>query len=119
MSDPVTVEQLPAAWRARAEELERYAPAAGTAFRDAAQALEEALRAAAGDVLTLAEASLQSGLSVDRLRHKVAAGEIPNAGKKGAPRIRRVDLPRRAPRPAPGLYDVDADARTLAQGGRR
>ncbi len=43
--------------------------------------------------MTVAEAALESGLSEDHLRHGVADGKIPNAGRKGAPRIRRADLP--------------------------
>ena len=111
---------LPAAWRTRADELERFGATAGAvAFREAALQLETALRDAAAEVLTLAEASLRSGLSVDRLRHKIVAGEIPNAGRKHAPRIRAGDLPVKVPRPALSAYCPDADARALAQGGRR
>jgi hypothetical protein len=118
MPEFLPVSALPAAWRRRATELERFAPAAATAFLDAAIALESALRDEAGQVLTLAEASLRSGLSVDRLRHKIAAGEITNAGRKHAPRIRAADLPQRATRAPVGLYDPAADARALVAGGR-
>lgn len=114
----ITVAQLPAVWRTEADRLERYAPAAAQAFRDAALALESALRAERDEVLTLSEAARRSGLSVDRVRHLVAEGTIPNAGRKHAPRVRVADLPRKATarRPAPTLYDVDADARRLASG---
>ena len=43
--------------------------------------------------LTLREAAAESGYSVSHLHHLVAVGEIPNAGAKGRPRIRRGDLP--------------------------
>lgn len=43
--------------------------------------------------LTLQEAAEESGYSVSHLQHLVADGEIPNAGRKGRPRIRRGDLP--------------------------
>jgi hypothetical protein len=118
MRDLVGVPELPSAWRAEAERLERFAPAAATAFRDAATDLEDALRASAGELLTLAEASLASGYSADRLRHLVSSGAIANAGKKGAPRIRRADLPVRAARPALSAYNPDEDARSIASGGK-
>ena len=114
-----TVAQLPAAWRAEADRLDRFAPAAAVAFRDAAVALEGALRAEADETMTLAEAALSSGYSVDHLRHLIASGELPQSGRKGAPRVRRADLPKKAkPRPSPTLYDADADARRLAGGAR-
>lgn len=122
MLEPIgaTVAQLPSVWRSQADALERFAPAAATAFRDAAVALEAALRSDADETLTLAEAALASGFSTDHLRHEIAAGRIPQAGKKGAPRVRRADLPKKsAQRTTPTLYDVDADARSLASGGRR
>lgn len=43
--------------------------------------------------LTLQEAAEESGYSKSHLQHLVADGEIPNAGEKGRPRIRRGDLP--------------------------
>jgi len=45
------------------------------------------------DTVTLAEAALLGGYSVDHLQRIVAAGTIENAGRKGAPRIRRTDVP--------------------------
>jgi hypothetical protein len=99
-------------WRTEAERLERFAPAAAVAFRDAAAQLETAIRAEADEVLTLTEAAMASGHSVDHLRHLVAAGVLHNAGRKGAPRVRRSDLPKKT-RPV-SQYDVNADARRLA-----
>lgn len=119
MTDAVVVADLAATWRARADELERFAPPAAVALRDCAQQLEAAMRAAANDVLTLAEAALASGYSPDRLRHLIAAGELPQAGRKGAPRIRRADLPKRTQRATVTAYDPAADARALMSGGRR
>jgi hypothetical protein len=93
------VAELAARWRADADLLEGHgaAQAAATARRLADQ-LDAAIRADLDVALTLTEAARESGYSVDRLRHKVAAGELPNAGRKGSPRIRRADLPRRAPK---------------------
>ena len=48
-----------------------------------------------------------------QLRELVAAGEVPNAGRKGAPRIRRADLPRKPGAKSESGYDVSADAAAL------
>lgn len=104
---------LPESWRARASELERFAPAAAVAFRDAAQELEAALRSDADAVLTLQEAALASSYSVDHLRHLVASGAIRNAGAKRRPRVRAGDLPRKAS--ARTAYDPGADALDLVR----
>ena len=111
----MTPRELPATWTTRAEELAPFAPAAAEAFRRAAIELETALRVQADEALTLDEAARESGYSAEHLRHQLAAGEIPQAGRRGAPRIRRGDLPPK-PRRTPTLtaYDVDADARRLA-----
>ena len=103
---------LVTAWRSRAEELERYSAPAAVAFRDAAQELETALRVDANAVLTLAEAAMASLYSKDHLRHLIAAGAIPNVGKKRSPRVRAGDLPRKATARA-GVYDPDAEAMRL------
>lgn len=105
---------LPPAWRARAAELEPFASGAAAAFRQAADELEEAIRQAEDAELTLAEASRESGLAQRTLRLKVASGVIPNAGRKGAPRIRRRDLPRRAG--SGGGWDADSHVRAIVGG---
>ncbi|MDQ2668459.1 MAG: hypothetical protein M3Z05_21065 [Gemmatimonadota bacterium] len=110
---------LPGLWRAEADRLERFASPASTAFREAALQLEAALRAEQDELLTLAAAALASGHSVDHLRHLVASGAIPQAGRKGAPRIRRADLPRKPGKGAASTYDVNADARRLTLGARQ
>lgn len=103
---------LVATWRAKAEQLERYAPAAAVAFRDAALELEAALRVDADAVLTLREAALASGYSADHIRHLVASGALRNVGAKRRPRIRAGDLPRKASRRT-SSYDPNADALRL------
>lgn len=90
----MTPRELAAVWRADAETHERYgATQLALVCRMHADALDVALAAEASDLLDLTTAAQISGYSPDRLRHKVAAGEIPNAGRKGAPRVRRGDLP--------------------------
>jgi hypothetical protein len=108
--------ELPASWRTRAAELERFAPAAAEAFRDAAAELDAALQAESDEELTLSEAAKVSGYSDRRLRELIADGVVPNAGRKGAPRVRRADLPLRRGKlrpPERGTYDVQADAQRL------
>lgn len=111
----MTPRDLVTSWRERADVLEPYAPHVARAFRDHADELEAALHSAMDALLTLDQASRESGYTADHLRHLVAQGTIPNAGKKGAPRVRRADLPRRV-KPTPSTaYDPDADALTLLQ----
>ena len=86
------VSSLPAEWRKRATELERYAPAAAEAFRDAADQLESALQSKA-DSVTIKEAAALGGFSTDHIQRLVASGRIENVGRKGRPRIRRDDIP--------------------------
>lgn len=117
-----TLAKLADRWEADAGTLERYhATNEAQVARRLAGELREALAAAEGEVLTLSEAAAESGYGVDHLRHLVAAGELPNAGRKGAPRIRRGDLPRKAGkrgarRALVGTYDPNADALQLVRG---
>ena len=80
-------------WRSRASDLERYAPAAAQAFRQAADELAEALNGAAEETVSLKEAEMLGGYPVDSLQRMVACGRIQNVGRKGKPRIRRADVP--------------------------
>jgi hypothetical protein len=104
---------LPATWRARAADLERFAPPAAEAFRVAADELDAELREAAGEALTLSEAAEESGYAPRTLRQMVAEGKLPNAGRRNAPRVRRADLPRRPSKASPNGYDAAADAARL------
>ena len=79
-------------WRSRASDLERYAPVAAQAFRDAADELAEALDGAE-ETVSLNEASMLGGYPVDSLQRMVRCGRIQNCGRKGKPRIRRAEVP--------------------------
>jgi len=94
----VTPPELVAAWRARAEELKPYAPAAAHAFETASIELEQALLMAAAEPLKLRDAALESGYSVDHLARLIRQGKLRNAGRPNAPRVRRGDLPRKSAR---------------------
>lgn len=114
--------ELPGTWRNRAAELRRWAAAesAAVALEQAAAELEAVLRAADAEELTLEQAAQESGYTPDHLRHLVAEGAVPNAGRRGRPRIRRRDLPRRSHAAVSAEpYDAAADARRLiARAGR-
>lgn len=102
-------------WRSRASDLERYAPVAAQAFRDAADELAEALNGAE-ETVSLKEASMLGGYPVDSLQRMVAQGRIQNFGRKGKPRIRRADVPLKPGHAAADLLDesgrrhIDASA---------
>jgi hypothetical protein len=105
---------LGTAWRDRAGLLDRHgATEAAASCRACADDLEAALQAAEAEELTLSEAVEASGYSDRALRAKLADGTIPNAGRPGAPRIRRADLPRRSKPASRSAYDPDADAAQL------
>lgn len=109
----LSLEALPELFRAKAEELAPYSPPAAFAWREAARILADALQAEADELLTLSSAAEESGYSERRLRELLASGGIPQAGRKGAPRIRRSDLPKRKAM-ATSTYNPVADARRLA-----
>jgi hypothetical protein len=105
-------------WLTEAETLRRYGDERGAHVCELhAAEIEAAVKAANDEQLTLEEAERESGYTRDHLRHLVADGAIPNAGRSGRPRIRRGDLPRKpsAPPPAAGAYNVDADALNIAR----
>lgn len=114
----MTLQDMITKWEQRRNEWARF-----KAHLDGKQIAEQVLTelyecsVATGDsTLTIAEASKISGYSVDHLSKLIRAGTIPNAGRKGAPRIRQKDLPLRplsiARRENPA-YDPAADARRL------
>jgi hypothetical protein len=108
----MTPSELAAQWRQDAETLERYASPLADVCRRHADELDAALRSVEDSTLDLTTAARESGYSPDRLRHLVAAGDIPNAGKKGSPRIRRGDLPLKR-HATGGGFDAEATARDL------
>ena len=112
--------EFQAKWATRQRELERL-----HAHVDGAILCQEVLHDFAAvtastddEPLSLREAAARSGYSEDHLARLIRQGTIPNAGRRGAPRIRRGDLPRRPKGPVapttPDAYDVVADARKLA-----
>lgn len=90
----MTLSELASHWSEEADSLERWGDIRGAkVLRQCAADLDVAVRAHDNEALTIAQAVEASGYSADHLRALVASGEIPNAGRKGSPRIRRRDLP--------------------------
>ena len=111
-------EDLTDQWEADAEKLREYGQESAAKVAELhAYQLREALRAAGDESLTLAEAAAESGYSKRRLRELVSKGSVPNAGRKGAPRIRRGDLPRKAKAWSSG-FDAGVEARAIMGAGR-
>lgn len=100
-------------WRGEAALLRRCGAGEAAATReDCAAQLEAYDREHALEVLTLSQASDESGYSLAHLQRLVAEGLIENAGTKGAPRVARQDLPRKPPRhekPMPRTASGDPD----------
>ena len=95
-----SVEALPANWRRRAKALRRYASESpAVALERCAAELEDTIRERDETTFSLVEAARESGYSADHLGRLVRDGRIPNAGRLGAPRIARRDLPRKAQTP--------------------
>lgn len=85
-------------WRLEAASCRRFgAEPTALAVERCAKDLEEWTRTRDLEALTLAAATTESGLSYSALQRAVREGRIPNAGTPGRPRIRRADVPRKAP----------------------
>jgi excisionase family DNA binding protein len=95
MTPTPPLDQLATQWR---EEAARYAgdgvPASAALLRRVAGEIEAAERAWTTEPLTLQQAAEELGVSYSTMHRWVRAGRIPNAGRKGAPRVRRCDLRR-------------------------
>lgn len=84
-------------WNANASTLRQYgAESHAQVLESCAQELQETLHGSNDTLLTLAQAADHSGYSADHLGRLVREGKIPNAGRHGAPRILRRDLPVKA-----------------------
>jgi len=113
-----TLLNLAARWREEADLLRGYGASEAAASAELhAQQLAEAVAEAEDEVLTLEEAAVESGYARRTLREKISVGEIPNAGRKGSPRIRRGDVPRKAGAASNG-FDAGAEARAITGAGR-
>ena len=94
----MTPDDFRAKWRTEAQAMRRR-----NAIVEGAALCEEMLRdfeavvaQEADAVLNLQQAAAESGYSADYLGQLIRDGQIPNAGRPNAPKIRRADLPRKA-----------------------
>ncbi len=114
----MTLMDLADRWAIEAASLERWGDDRGAAIlRQCATELNAAARAHDDEEFTITAASAASGYSCDHLRALVASGEVPNAGRKGSPRIRRRDLPRKAGAASNG-FAAGAEAKAIMGVGR-
>jgi len=92
----VNPRSLPGRWRSLAEQQRALgAEAQACTLEWCASDLETALRAWRNEILTLDQAATESGYTTEHLGRLLREGKIPNGGERGAPRIRRADLPRK------------------------
>ena len=82
-------------WRSEMDTLRKWGAGADILGR-CINELESVLDAEKLEAITLGEAVRVSGYSYSSLQKKVAGGELPNIGKKGSPRVRKGDLPKKA-----------------------
>ena len=99
----MTHDDLVARLRSDSVTLQRYgATTSADAVEHCADLLEEVNREVDDERLTLARGASEGGYSKSHLGRLLADKKIPNAGHKGAPRIRRADLPRKPSRQPTG-----------------
>ncbi len=90
------LESLAAEWRDHAGTLERFgADRHARLLHTCADELDERVRTWLEEPLTVAQAREESSYSESQLRALLKKEIVPNAGRTGAPRIRRRDLPRK------------------------
>ena len=88
------LDNLAAEWRKNATLLQECgASDRGALFSKVAGQLEAAMRECQLELLTLDQAATEGGYSYSSLEKRLRSGELPNAGTKGSPRIRRGDMP--------------------------
>lgn len=106
-------------WRGDAALLRKYGHAdTATLTEVCAAQIEAVVREADDDLLTLRAAARESGFSPDHLGRLLRQGRIPNAGRRGSPRIRRGDLPKKPgalPRSEVDPILSDTSKRQIAQ----
>ena len=84
---------LAAEWREDAALLERRGlEREAQMIESFASDLEQRLREWELQELTLEQVAVETGLKYDTVQRRVACGELANAGRKGAPLVRRCDL---------------------------
>ena len=91
-------DDLVAEWRQLAAQVRRFGDHhLATVLDECARQVSVRTREWLLEELSLGEAAEYSGMTYDTLQRKVGEGAIPNQGRKGSPRVRRCDLPAKAP----------------------
>jgi hypothetical protein len=104
-------------WREEAGLLRRRAATAqADVLESCAADLETWVRERGLEALTLDHAAEETGFSYSALEKMVRTGRVTNVGRKGAPRIRRGDLPKKPSRPR--TRPVDRSIAALGLEGR-
>ena len=113
------VTRLTNRWRGEADVLHRRgADEQALAVESCLADLQDEARTLSLEELTLEQAAELSGFSYSAVQKMVSEGAIENVGKKGAPRVRRGDLPMKACDPAKHpASEPDLAELVLAQGG--
>ena len=91
----MTVKDLPAKWREKAEGVRPFNAGAAEAFEQAAEELDRTVNDRETQLLNLRQAAILGGYSEGQLSRKVSDGTIENMGRRHAPKIRREDVPRK------------------------
>jgi hypothetical protein len=110
---------LPAIWRARADDLRRYgAEGPARTLETVAQELEDSLESQSERLLTVTEAATLAGRHRDTIGTAISDGRLANRGTKNRPLVRSGELIERFPRRAVvqqhnSTYDAGTDARAL------
>lgn len=108
---------LAAGWRKDADLLRNHGASEAAATTELhAQQVLDAVAQAEDEELSLAESASASGYSKRRLSELLADGTIPNAGRTGAPRIKRKHLPMRANSKKRSDFDASSEARAILGG---
>ncbi len=109
--DLAPLRKLPERWREEARTLRLYGhEGTAEACERHAEEMEDAVRAYLDETLTVAEAAEEAGYSESHLRALLAEAKLANAGREGAPRIRRGDLPAKPMPPARPVLSLAEEA---------
>ena len=115
--------ELASQWEKDAKLLAQYgSPQQAELLRDCSKKLFETIKREQEVLLTLAVAAQLCGYTSDHLGKLIKAGKLPNHGRKGSPKVRLGDLPKKARAVVTGnstMYDAVADARSILSRGRR
>ena len=115
--------ELASQWENDAQLMAQYgSPQQADVLRHCSRKLFEVIKSEKDVLLTLTLASQVSGYSADHLGRMVGEGRLTNYGRKGSPKLRLGDLPKK-PRAVvaanSGGYTPNADARSILSRGRR